>query len=130
RLGLEGVKVDVADVIRCGMRSTKVSVVVDGATEGPGDVHHHDHGSDHSHPHDHPHQHDPEHSPHGHGHAHRHVRELLAIIAAADLTETVKATASRVFRELAAAEGRIHGTDPESVALHEVGAFDALVDIV
>lgn len=52
------------------------------------------------------------------------------MIAAADLTPTVKAAASRAFRLLGEAEARIHGIPFERVALHEVGSADALVDIV
>lgn len=119
RLGAPGVAIEIADVMRCGMRSTKVTVTVNGATEGPGDViHPHDPGHDHHH-----------HHPAG-NHPHRHVGELLRMIAAADLSPWTKERATQTFRLLAEAEGRIHGVAPESVALHEVGAFDALVDIV
>ena len=67
---------------------------------------------------------------HHHGHGHRHIRELVQKIEAADLTRPVKDAAIKVFQLLAQAEGRVHGVAPENVSLHEVGAWDALVDIV
>ncbi len=141
RLGGPDVEVDITAVMRCGMRCTKVTVTVKGATEGPGDVFHgqsasgpghrahHHHGDDHHHHHPH-HDHDAGHHHEAGHHAHRHVGELLEMIASADLSPTTKQRATEVFRLLAEAEGRIHGVAAESVALHEVGAFDALVDIV
>ncbi|MBL8986106.1 MAG: LarC family nickel insertion protein [Gemmatimonadetes bacterium] len=155
RLGIADAEIEIADVMRCGMRSTKVTVRVAGATEGPADVfghddephHHHDgeshhhHGGDHSHHHhggpSHHHHDSGSHHHHGGhhhhgpgGHPHRHVGELLAMIARADLSEGVKARSTAVFRRLAEAEGRIHGVAPDDVALHEVGAMDAVIDIV
>ena len=132
RLGVPQVEIEIADVIRCGMRSTKVTITVDGASEGPGDVIHSQPSDDHGHHHheDHEHHHHGGHLHSTGSHAHRHVGQLLAMIATADLSPWTKERASRVFRLLAEAEGRIHGVPPESVALHEVGALDALVDIV
>ena len=62
--------------------------------------------------------------------AHRHVAELIALIEKAPLSPWVRDRAVQAFRLLAEAEARVHGTTPERVALHEVGAMDALVDIV
>jgi uncharacterized protein (TIGR00299 family) protein len=64
-----------------------------------------------------------------HGH-HRHLKEILEIIRGATLSDSVKQTAERIFRRLAAAEGLIHGCSPEKIHFHEVGALDAIVDIV
>jgi hypothetical protein len=64
-----------------------------------------------------------------HGH-HRFLREILETIRGASLSDPVKQTAERIFRRLAAAEGRVHGCSPEEVHFHEVGAVDAIVDIV
>jgi hypothetical protein len=64
-----------------------------------------------------------------HGH-HRHLKEILETIRGASLSDPVKQTAERIFRRLAAAEGRVHGCSPEKVHFHEVGAVDAIVDIV
>jgi pyridinium-3,5-bisthiocarboxylic acid mononucleotide nickel chelatase len=65
-----------------------------------------------------------------HDHHHRHLGHILEIINAADLSDYVKDIASRIFRRLAEAEGKVHGSTPEEVHFHEVGAVDAIVDIV
>jgi hypothetical protein len=61
---------------------------------------------------------------------HRHLSGILKLIQAADLSETVKSKAERVFRVLGEAESAIHGVDIENVHFHEVGAVDSICDIV
>jgi len=61
---------------------------------------------------------------------HRHLPQILARIDAADLPPAVAAQARRVFERLADAEAAVHGIAPEKVHFHEVGADDALIDIV
>jgi uncharacterized protein (TIGR00299 family) protein len=63
--------------------------------------------------------------PHG-----RDIREIRRVVAAAPMPDDVKARADRVFLAIAAAEAEIHGMDPEHVHLHEVGAVDAILDVV
>lgn len=60
----------------------------------------------------------------------RHLSDIEQIIAASDLPETVKSKSKQVFRTLAWAEARVHGTSPEKIHFHEVGAVDAIVDVV
>jgi len=60
----------------------------------------------------------------------RHLADILAILDASTLQPAVKARAEAVFRRLAEAEGAVHGIPAESVHFHEVGAVDALADIV
>jgi hypothetical protein len=60
---------------------------------------------------------------------HRGLREILDILERSRLDPTVRDTASRIFRRLAEAEARVHGTTPERVQFHEVGAVDAIVDV-
>ena len=67
--------------------------------------------------------------PHGHDHS-RHLGHILALIEASGLSPRVKADCSSVFRRLADAEAKVHGTTPEKIHFHEVGAVDAIVDIV
>ncbi|SEG47026.1 hypothetical protein SAMN05421819_3105 [Bryocella elongata] len=85
--------------------------------------HHHDH-EPHEHAHDETNTHSRDHS---HG---RSLTEIRRIIAAASLAEPVKRTAIRAFELLGASEAKIHGVDVEQIHFHEVGAVDAIVDIV
>jgi uncharacterized protein (TIGR00299 family) protein len=62
---------------------------------------------------------------------HRHLHHIKAIIEKADkLPATVRHGAMRVFTRLAEAEAKVHGTSIEKVHFHEVGAVDAIVDVV
>ena len=124
RLGLSDVTVGIGPVDRCGVLATKVTVTLaDGSQEPPSEPL--SHSPAHAH-----HDHQPDHH---HGHVqgpHRHVGELIATIEGAPLSPWVRERAVRAFELLAEAEGRIHGRPAHEVALHEVGAVDALIDIV
>lgn len=61
---------------------------------------------------------------------HRHLHNIEKIVEQADLTPAVKQEATRVFHRLADAEAHVHGCPVENVHFHEVGADDAIVDIV
>ena len=61
---------------------------------------------------------------------HRHLRHVTAMIDAADLDAGVRSQARAVFERLADAEAEVHGSTREQVHFHEVGAVDALVDVV
>lgn len=61
---------------------------------------------------------------------HRHLHHIEAILDAADLPAGVRDRARRIFARLAQAEAAAHGTTIEKVHFHEVGAIDAIVDIV
>jgi uncharacterized protein (TIGR00299 family) protein len=60
----------------------------------------------------------------------RGLREIEEILLRADLPETVRERSLRVFQRLAEAEGRVHRIPPEAVHFHELGALDALADVV
>lgn len=64
------------------------------------------------------------------GDAHRHLGDINHIINQATLPDRVKANALAIFRRLAAAEANVHGSTIEEVHFHEVGALDAIIDIV
>jgi hypothetical protein len=64
------------------------------------------------------------------GHHHRHLADIAGMIAGADLAPVVRGRSIAVFERLAAAEAKVHGTTPDRVHFHEVGAVDAIIDIV
>jgi uncharacterized protein (TIGR00299 family) protein len=61
---------------------------------------------------------------------HRTWADVRTILADADLAPAVRDGALAVFERLALAEGRVHRMPPEEVHFHEVGALDALADVV
>src|SRR2546430_13497942 len=63
--------------------------------------------------------------PHG-----RHVGELVRLVERCPVSDWVKQRALRAFRLIGEAEGQVHGVAPEEVHLHEVGAVDAVLDVV
>lgn len=93
-LGLDNVKVTVADVQRAGVRAVKVDFAI---------------------------------PPQPHG---RHLKHILEIIDRAPAPPSVKDRAATAFRTIASIEAEVHGTTVERVHLHEVGAVDAILDIV
>lgn len=61
---------------------------------------------------------------------HRHLPEIERIINGSGLSNAVKGRAAAIFQKLALAEATVHGSPLEKVHFHEVGAFDAIIDIV
>ena len=117
-------------VDRSGISSTKVHINEgDHLAEAP---HTHEDIHEHPHTHEHEHTHEPQPQP-SHAHNHTHGRSLAAIrdlINAAALAPEVKATAIQTFELLGASEAKIHNVPIEKIHFHEVGAVDAIVDIV
>ena len=87
--------------------------------------HAHEHKHDHTCGHDHAHAH-----AHKHEHPHRAYRDIRAMIESSDLSDSVKRRALAIFHRIALAEAKIHGTSPEDIHFHEVGALDSIADIV
>jgi pyridinium-3,5-bisthiocarboxylic acid mononucleotide nickel chelatase len=147
-----GARLEISRVVRSGISATKVDVWVDGEKDLPREEYwkkqdvaraptpakadnEHDHHHDHEHPHNHKHAHDNETTGAGaqqeHAHSHgRGLSEIREIISKAAISDTAKKTAIAIFEALGTAEAKIHATSIEKVHFHEVGAVDAIVDIV
>jgi len=63
-------------------------------------------------------------------HKHRHLSDILKIINSSRLAESVKHRAADIFTRLAAAEAHVHNQPIEKIHFHEVGALDAIIDVV
>jgi uncharacterized protein (TIGR00299 family) protein len=67
---------------------------------------------------------------HTHPHAHRTMADIARLIDESDISAAAKDSAKRIFMRLAVAEAKIHGSTPDRVHFHEVGAVDSIIDIV
>jgi uncharacterized protein (TIGR00299 family) protein len=94
-LNLDGWSIDADEVMKAGLRATKVSVATD-ETEAP----------------------------------ERELADIRAILGSSELPERVRERSLHAFSRLAHAEAKVHGKGPEEVHFHEVGALDAIVDVV
>jgi uncharacterized protein (TIGR00299 family) protein len=145
-LGL-GARLEISRVLRAGISATKVDVYVDGEKDLPREEYLEWEEREHSHEHvGHSHSHSGEKraepalslpkgasAPHEPSHSHEHVRslkEIREIISGISISEGARKTAIAIFEALGRAEAKIHNTSVESVHFHEVGAVDAMVDIV
>jgi pyridinium-3,5-bisthiocarboxylic acid mononucleotide nickel chelatase len=146
-LGMDNdARLEISKVDRSGISATKVDVIVAGEKELPREefwnrnnaeaAHSREHQHDHPHHHHHGHEHHHdapesghEHE-HGHKHAHRGLKEIREIINRAAISASAKARAIAIFTALGEAEARVHSSDIEAIHFHEVGAVDAIVDIV
>jgi len=154
-LGVDA-RLEISRVDRSGISATKLDVIAAGEKELPREefwekeskaaAHSHEHehhGHAHSHPHDPGHSHDHSHGAdhshnhgdshahgHQHGHSHRGLKEIRQIISQADISQSAKDRAIKIFETLGAAEAKVHNSDIEKIHFHEVGAIDAIVDIV
>jgi hypothetical protein len=96
----------------------------------------HSHADEHQHGHehdDHSHQHD--HGDHGHTHAEgagptRSYAEVVELVESMGLPTGVESRALAIFERLGEAEASVHGTDLTETHFHEVGADDAIADVV
>ncbi|EKQ70740.1 TIGR00299 family protein [Leptolyngbyaceae cyanobacterium JSC-12] len=121
-------------VRRNGLQATKFHVDLmfeSGEAVNPDTFNTFDHAHHHSHPHSHFHPHQPDGSHRDRTMVPiRHLPEIEHLILNAKLPPRAEAWSLAVFRKLAEAEGAVHGVPPEQVHFHEVGATDALVDII
>ncbi len=141
-----GARLEISRVLRNWISATKVDVWIDGEKDLPRDEYWEEKAAaarPHTHSHEHSHgeargnQADPsllaDSLPHQHSHSHEHGRglaEIRKIIFAASISDAAKKTSIAIFEGLGAAEAKIHSSSIESVHFHEVGAVDALVDII
>ncbi|MGC2695674.1 MAG: nickel pincer cofactor biosynthesis protein LarC [Candidatus Angelobacter sp.] len=152
-LGVDA-RLEISRVDRSGISATKLDVIAAGEKELPREefwekestdqgpktaelehahLHSHSHehalshGSELGHAHSHAHAHE---HPADHSHSHRGLKEIRQIINAAAISQTVKDRAIKIFEALGAAEAKVHNSDIEKIHFHEVGAIDAIVDIV
>jgi len=150
-LGLDA-HLEIRRVDRSGISATKVDVIYGGEKDLPREEfwaqqavhahsrshegahahsHEHDHTHSHAHGDSHPHEHKHEHGhASGHSHSHRGLKEIREIITKASISQSAKGRAIKIFEALGAAEARVHNTGIEKIHFHEVGAVDAIVDIV
>jgi pyridinium-3,5-bisthiocarboxylic acid mononucleotide nickel chelatase len=137
-----GARLEISRVVRSAISATKVDVHAGEEKDLPREEYwakqtvartQHAHG--HSHPHSHGHSHDHKHSlavestsaPHPRT---RGLEEIREIIHRTNLNQSAKESAIKIFEALGAAEAKIHDVSIEKVHFHEVGAVDAMVDIV
>ena len=126
-LNIDGYKIKISEVQRCGITAKKFDVILDSDEH----EHNHSHSHDHEHEHDHNHSHDHDHShDHEHNHSHEHHHRGVNDINNANITSNAKDLALRIFDVLADAEAKVHGVGKEEVHFHEVGAIDSIIDIV
>jgi uncharacterized protein (TIGR00299 family) protein len=141
----DGVKTVARRGEKCGITGTVVDVLVDGVGEeelsdkadGHESVHEGEHGHGHEHEHEHEamHTHGDEHEAmHGHEHGsdHKHagLDYVMSTIEGMDIPKKVKKDAAEIYRLIADAESRVHGVSADKIHFHEVGMYDAIVDVV
>ena len=131
-----GATLELSRVYRAGIAATKLDVVVNGEKDLPreefwarhphADHNHADEAHSHEHGRSEPETQVQEHEPH----YSRDLNDILRIIAKAQISDRAKQTASAIFNALGAAEAKVHNAGMHEVHFHEVGAADAIVDIV
>lgn len=141
KLPIDPFELKVQKVIKCGIDSTKLHISFPEKENSQEHVHFHNHehsheyGHNHSHEHSHEHEHSHSHEhshehSHSHSHEHRSAAMILDMIEKSDLPAKVKERSLSIFKEIAIAEGKIHGIDSREVHFHEVGAMDSIIDTI
>ena len=132
-LQIPQVNIERTTIAKCGIMGTHMVVTVNGEEEKSVDVPMHAHTHSHVHEeHEHTHEHHHEGHTHAHGHSHHHtsMKDIEHIIGYLNVPEKVKEDAIAVYKLIADAESHAHGRPVEEVHFHEVGAMDAVADIV
>ena len=136
-LALPGVIVSAEQSTKCGITGTHMKVTVNGEEEESSDeTMHHDELHTHSHSHEHMHDHQ-EDSNHDHGHSHDHghhhhtsLSDIEHLIDTLDVSDKVKSDVKSVYAIIADAESKVHGHPVAEIHFHEVGAMDAVADVL
>ncbi len=147
-LKIPGTEISFEHGEKCGIGGTRAHVLVHGEEEGSVGEHGHgghDHDTEHAHHHSHgEHGHDAEHVHHhshgGHGHDAEHVHhhehhhygieDIRSIINELPVPASVKENALAIYTRIASAESKVHGQPVSEIHFHEVGAMDAVADVV
>lgn len=149
KLGLSNCDIQVKKVVKRGIGGSQAIVRINSPL-----IHDHDHDHDQDHDHNHSHHHG--HGHHGHNHAHEHyshshshehgshdhhchqhgsiprrnLHDIRQLIKDSQLDAVVKEKSINIFERLAEAEAKVHRIGIEDVHFHEVGAMDAIIDVV
>lgn len=152
-LGIPGVTIRAQKMAKCGIMGTHMHVAVNGQEEESCDYHHDEHEHHHHEEHEHEHHHDDHEHKHehyhegehghknhhheehgnGHGHIHHHhssMHDIEQIVQKLPVSQCVKENAMAVYKEIAQAESHAHGVAVDEIHFHEVGAMDAIADVV
>lgn len=128
-LQIPQVNIERTTIAKCGIMGTHMVVTVNGEEEKSIDVPMHAHTHSHVHE-EHEHSHEGHTHAHGHSHHHTSMKDIEHIIGHLNVPEKVKEDAIAVYKLIADAESHAHGRPVEEVHFHEVGAMDAVADIV
>ena len=105
-LGLPGIEITAEPAVKCGITGTHMKVLVHGEEELDA-LHEQEHG-------------------HGHEHTHHHtgLHDIEHLLSHLDLPQAVQTDALAVYRLIAGAESKVHGTTIDQIHFHEVGTLD------
>ena len=143
-LKIPGTEISFEHGEKCGIGGTRAHVLVHGEEEGSVGEHghgehdhctgyghgEHGHEAEHAHHHSHGgHGHDAEHV-HHHEHHHYGIEDIRSIINGLPVPASVKENALAIYTRIASAESKVHGQPVSEIHFHEVGAMDAVADVV
>ena len=132
-LGIPGVKISTAPAVKRGILGTHFQVTVNGEEEHSLDrhnTHSHDHHHDIDHHHEHHHAETADLTDVPHHHHHQDPGTISQLLNSLDIPHKAQHDAQEVYHLLAEAEASVHGVPVDQVHFHEVGALDAVADIV